>query len=79
MTHFSQFYHNFHPSLPVPVDPVAVALVFGVAEHTSLEHDACALMTAQVMTQILHLHHSLKQNFATKRPIHEHGWARILF
>lgn len=71
VTHFSQFYHYFHPSLPVRVDPAAVALVvFGAAEHTSLEHDAYVLMTAQVMTRILHLHHPLKQNFATKRPVH---------
>jgi hypothetical protein len=64
VTHFSQCCHYFHPSLPVPVDVAAVALVvFGVAEHTSLERDAYVLMTVQVMTQILHLHHPLKQNF----------------
>jgi hypothetical protein len=37
------------------------------------------LMTAQVMNQMLHLHHPLKQNFTTKRPIYADGWARILF
>jgi hypothetical protein len=73
LTHFSQFHHYFHPPSPFPVDSV------GVAEHTWLEHDAYVLMTAQVMTLTLHLHHPLKQNFATKRPIHTYGWARILF
>lgn len=73
VTYFSQFYHYFQPPLPVPVGPVAVALVvFGVSEHTSLEHDAYVLMTAQVMTRSLHLHHPLKQNFATKKLIHTH-------